>query len=920
MLAFRGFSWVRCMEPARQPDRQRRPAPARLPRAGDNAAIATRHLRAGAEVDVSGRPVVLRHDVPEGHRFAVTTIRAGDLLRSWGLPFGAACRDIAPGEHLCNGATLEALREHGFGLDPSAWPNFVDRIERFELDERTSLPAPPLPRACRRRRFLGYSRPAGRGVGTRNHLVLLAVTSRVNGFVRLLESRLAARAAAAGDGVVAVTHTEGGGSERPNNLDLVLRALSGFMVHPNVGAVLAVDDGAGVVTNGALRVAQSSRSESLDGVPHAFFSLGPDLEAGLEEAERLATTLLEPLRSDVRSPQSVAHLALALQCGGSDAFSGISGNPLAGFVAREVIRHGGAANIAETDELIGGEAYFLAAVRDAQVAQRFLALIERFQQRAAWHGATAEGNPSAGNRLRGLYNIALKSIGAALKRHPDVRLEAVLEYAERLEAPGLSFMDSPGNDLESIAGQVASGCNLIVFVTGNGSITNFPFVPTLKVVTTSQRFALLGREMDVDAGGILRGAPLEALGARTFERLLEVASGTPCAGERAGHAQVQLWRDWPQRDASALPTLLRRQAPQGTPLPAATEASPSRWSWRGLRGERGVATDGVGLVLPASLCAAQVARVIAETLDASPLAVGAAGLRSGAPGVARFLALLHTEGCGVSGGPSEELFMRTLLGYAVHPMVRYCLLLEHGCEKTHNGVLRARLEARGLDPARFGWASIQAMGGIAAAGEAARRWFAAAIAADRPLALEEAGLGGLRLGIAGTAAVGDAAAVALSRLTRLVVGAGGSVVHAEAAELLRNPAYLRGTLGARVAEPTLAYGESFAIPGFHVMATPNRHWTETLTGLGATGVEVVLGLEGGRPQQAHPLVPVLRVAQRTAAAAAGFDLVLDGDDAAWTERLLERISAVADGRYAPAALASGDTDLQVTRGELGISL
>jgi altronate dehydratase len=116
-----------------------------------------------------------------------------------------------------------------------------------------------------------------------------------------------------------------------------------------------------------------------------------------------------------------------------------------------------------------------------------------------WHGHSAEGNPSGGNKFRGLYNIALKSIGAARKKDPEVQLDYVIDYSERMTAPGFYFMDSPGNDLESIAGQVASGCNMIFFTTGNGSITNFPFVPTVKFVTTTGRWNLLHDDMDVNA-------------------------------------------------------------------------------------------------------------------------------------------------------------------------------------------------------------------------------------------------------------------------------------------------------------------------------------------------------------------------------------------------------------------------------------
>ena len=184
------------------------------------------------------------------------------------------------------------------------------------------------------------------------------------------------------------------------------------------------------------------------------------------------------------------------------------------------------------------------------------------------------GIPSGGNKFRGLYNIVLKSIGAARKRDPDVRLDHAIDYAEPMREPGYYFMDSPGNDLESIAGQVAAGSNMIFFVTGNGSITNFPFVPTIKIVTTSQRFRLLAEDMDVDAGAYQEGISMEELAAGLFARTREVASGKRSRGEQAGHSQVSIWRNWPQRDKSNLETLLAAPVPSGEAHPIAAETAP----------------------------------------------------------------------------------------------------------------------------------------------------------------------------------------------------------------------------------------------------------------------------------------------------------------------------------------------------------
>ena len=180
-----------------------------------------------------------------------------------------------------------------------------------------------------------------------------------------------------------------------------------------------------------------------------------------------------------RSSQPVSTLCLALQCGGSDAFSGVTANPLQGAVAEYFIHRAGSAILAETDELIGADSYILHKVASYDVVRAFQQTQAHYEQEANLHGVSAQANPSGGNFYRGLYNIALKSLGAAMKKSENSRLEGVLKYGERIQEGnrGYFFMDTPGNDIESVTGQVAGGCTIIMFSTGNGSITNFPFVP-----------------------------------------------------------------------------------------------------------------------------------------------------------------------------------------------------------------------------------------------------------------------------------------------------------------------------------------------------------------------------------------------------------------------------------------------------------
>lgn len=885
---------------------------ARLPAPGDNVAIASRRLEAGSEIISGGERFRLDHTLLEGHRFARQPVDSGAALLSWGLPFGYASRDIAPGTYVCNTRILEALRGRNVDFDLPTEANFTDKITPYLLDEARFQPGEQVARYDEPGTFPGYARGGARGVGTRNYIVILGTSSRTAGYARALEERMRGLAAdhANVDGIVAVAHTEGGGSEQPNNLDFVLRTLSGFVVHPNVGAVLAVDYGTETVTNALIRNYMTAHEYPLTDVTHHFLSLEGRFQDDLARGEALLRGWLPQVNAVARSEQSLANLNVALQCGGSDAFSGISGNPLSAWVAREIIRHGGAASLAETDELIGAEAYVLQNVRDLATARKFLATVAEFKERVAWHGHTAEGNPTGGNMFRGLYNIVLKSLGAAMKRHPDVRLDYVIDYGERMLRSGYYFMNSPGNDLESIAGQVAAGANMIFFITGSGSITNFPFVPTLKVVTTSQRFNMLQRDMDVNAGAYQDGTSMDELGKGMFDLTVVAASGTRTKGERAGHAQVSLWRDWRQTDAANLDRLQQTPLPEGAALSVASPVARPTQTFQAVRTADGVATDQVGLLLPTSLCSSQIARLIANKLNAT---------FAGNRGVSRFVALPHTEGCGVSSGHSEAMYARTTLGYLTHPLVRFGLLLEHGCEKTHNDYMANQLAQRGVDRGRFGWASVQMDGGIEQVSEKVESWFGEALGGLSDPEWADAGLGALRLGLLDSGTVPGAAAEQLSRLTAAVVSAGGTVVLPSNAALLSSSAYLDHLGTTSRIEASLAYGQT-ATPGLHVMETTTHHWVETLTGLGATGVEIMLAHVSGPPLQAHPMIPLLQVTSGTQTAwSADMDLTFD-DDAPWTETILSLVLSVASRAYVPKLYEQGNTDFQVSRGLLGISM
>lgn len=887
---------------------------ARLPSPKDNAAIAVRRIDPATRIELpDGSHAKTRHTILPGHRFAVRKIAAGEPLTSWGMPFGEAIRPIAPGEYLCNALTLESLGRRD-----------LDTVQLPETpcfrDPPAGAPAPPcrwqpsaqVPPVRNAGHFLGYDRGPRRGAGTRNYIVLLGTSARTAGLVESLAQRLAAEIGTVPglDGIVPVAHTEGATAHRPNNETEVLRTLAGFICHPNVAAVVAIDEGTEAINNHALAAFMARHGYPLADVPHRFLSAGRAPGQMLRLVRRYVVDSLPQATATPRSRLPLAGLRLALQCGGSDAFSGVSGNPLAARLARELIRHGGTAIQAETDEIVGAEAYMLERVRDQATAERLLAVIERFRERLAWHGATVEANPSEGNRLRGLYNIVLKSLGAAAKKAPDVRLDAVIDYAEPVSTPGFVFMDSPGNDLESVAGQVAAGANMIVFVTGNGSVTNFPFVPTLKIVTTTERYQLLSREMDINAGAFLDGTPMDALVSRSFEKLVRTAFGAQTLGERAGHAQVSIWRNWHYSgppatgsDACSVPP------PAGIPIDIAPRAAPLPVPPRlpGWRRPDGTATlERLGLIMPVSLCAGQVARLAARHLESREL-----GSRTG---IERFVALPHTEGCGFAGERLHRQLLALYQLHATHPAVATALFLEHGCEKTPNDIVRSHLAASGLDPDSFGWASIQLDGGIEAVLAKIERWFATHL----PPGTGEwqrtvIPLTDLHLGIISPDTIAPSTEPNPGRGPAL-----GEIVHAFLAreravfiphgDPLWTDAGFLDALSSRPLRnssrtPTLALAQAPARPGLHIVDTEATTLAENIAALVAAGAQaIVVPAEGGLIP-GHPLVPVIGLPGAPRGAQALLDSLADRLQSSRTDPSVE----------APAPV------FQIPRGRDGIS-
>ncbi len=489
----------------------------------DDVAIVKQTLLPGLIIETDDLdPVTIRQLVQPGHKVALQAIKEGDPVRRYGQIIGFATRPIEAGDH---------VHSHNLGVH-----NFT-RDYAYASEARSVEILPP----SERRTFMGYKRADGR-VGTRNFIAILGSVNCSASTIRLAANSFGPEQLKAYpnvDGVIGLTHKNGCGMRHGSDAVAQLQlTLAGFANHANVGAYILV--GLGCETNQIREMIANQRFETKEGTGGED---GQPLFLTIQETGGIAKTVaaikemvqevLPIVNQAERTPQSVEHLILALQCGGSDGWSGITANPALGFAVDELVRNGGTAVLSETPEMYGAEHLLTRRARSVEVGE---ALIERFkwwEHYTGINGQELDNNPTPGNKLGGLTTIYEKSLGAIAKGG-QTPVNAVYKYAEPITERGLVIMDTPGYDPVSATGQVAGGANILVFTTGRGSVFGFKPTPSIKVATNTAMYERITDDMDINAGKILDGVPLQDVGREIFEMVIAVASGQPSKSEAQG--------------------------------------------------------------------------------------------------------------------------------------------------------------------------------------------------------------------------------------------------------------------------------------------------------------------------------------------------------------------------------------------------
>jgi altronate dehydratase len=325
----------------------------------------------------------------------------------------------------------------------------------------------------------------------------------------------------------------------------MLRTLSNYADHPNVGGVILMDLGCEKTNLAKVEKYLLKREKSFN-KPVAKIGI-QDLggtEAAITRGLKDVEWMLPEVNQASREECSVSELVLGVKCGSSDGFSGISANPSLGYASDLLVRSGGTVLITEVPEFCGAEHVLAHRAKDADTARAIYRMVDWYKEYASKFGAVLNENPSPGNVAGGLLNITIKSLGAIAKAG-TTRIEGVTEYAETPKHRGLNLMQGPGYDQESTPGLVGAGATIIVFTTGRGTTIGNAIAPVVKLASNTPRFERMSGDLDLSAGGVIDGVEtIETVGQRVFDYVRQVASGQILAkAEEHKHREFQFWAE-----------------------------------------------------------------------------------------------------------------------------------------------------------------------------------------------------------------------------------------------------------------------------------------------------------------------------------------------------------------------------------------
>lgn len=502
----------------------------------DTVAVALKPLERGKVLTVDGVKVVLRDDIPQGHKFALGCIKRGEPVIKYGFSIGHALENISQGSHVHIHNIRTSLGEAlEYRYEPDKEKGTVGRGRgEWRRGERGTESKSPEFEKGGSGVFMGFKR-SDKKTGVRNELWIIPTVGCVNSVARAIEREARLRFPLGEvEDIVAFTHPYGC-SQMGGDQENTKRVLADMIHHPNAGGILVLGLGCENCNIPAL-MADIGRYDP----DRVKFLQCQDCEDELNEALRLLGELYAKASLNKRVECQASELVIGMKCGGSDGLSGITANPVVGAFSDMLISRGGTTILTEVPEMFGAETILMNRCKDEETFQKTVKLINDFKEYFKRHNQTIYENPSPGNKQGGISTLEDKSLGCTQKSG-TCAVCGVLEYGERVKEKGLNLLSAPGNDLVAATALAASGAQMVLFTTGRGT----PFatlVPTIKIASNSKLAVYKPGWIDFNAGVILEAKSKEEVARELFQYVLMVASGKKVKSEEAGYHDLAIFK------------------------------------------------------------------------------------------------------------------------------------------------------------------------------------------------------------------------------------------------------------------------------------------------------------------------------------------------------------------------------------------
>jgi altronate hydrolase len=488
--------------------------------ARDNVAVALEDIAAGEMLEIGASALTAKEAIDRGHKIALSNIRESEDIIKYGFPIGHATRNIDAGEYIHTHNIKTNLR----GLEQYTYTPALNKIDAMKPTKQT-VP----------QKFMGYVREDGQ-IGIRNEIWIINTVGCVNKTSENLAKEANIRLAGCTDGIFAYTHPYGC-SQLGEDHKTTQQMLADLVRHPNAAGVLVL--GLGCENN---NIDEFKKILGDCNPQRVKFLVCQEVEDEIEEGLKLVDELADYTQKFTRQPCPVSKLVVGLKCGGSDAFSGITANPLLGVFSDKLIAHGGTTILTEVPEMFGAETLLMDRCINEEIFNKTVRLINDYKEYFIRHNQVIYENPSPGNKKGGISTLEEKSLGCTQKGGTENVVD-VLDYGERVTTTGLNLLQGPGNDIVACTALTVAGAHMILFTTGRGTPLGAP-VPTPKVSTNTRLHDRKANWIDFDAGRLLTGESMEDVKREFFDFVWKVASGQiRTKNEKNGYREIAIFKD-----------------------------------------------------------------------------------------------------------------------------------------------------------------------------------------------------------------------------------------------------------------------------------------------------------------------------------------------------------------------------------------